>query len=60
MDMLYDKLRESLGQSDFVITEEMLFPPTMIYLPSPKFLKYMIKKAAKAKKDAKGSYGSIF
>ena len=44
----------------FEITDEMAFPPTMIYLPSTELLTFMINRAAKAKKDMEGNYGFIF
>ena len=44
------RLTKRLEKGEIVITDEMVFPPTMIYMPSPQLLTFMINRAAKAKR----------
>ena len=47
--------------SDVKITDQMVFPPTTVYLPTPELLTFMINRAVRAKKDPEtGLYGFIF
>ena len=45
---------------NFTITDYHLYPPTMIYMPHPELLTFMINRAAIAEKDLNGKYGFIF
>ena len=53
-----ERLTSSLEK--FQITDEMAFPPTLVYIPSYELLTFMINRAAGAKKDISGNYGFIF
>ena len=50
---------EKIGE--IKITDQMVFPPTTVYLPTPELLTFMINRAVRAKKDPEtGLYGFIF
>ena len=52
---------DRMERGEIKITDDMVFPPTMVYLPSPELLTFMINRAANAKKDSvTGNYGFIF
>ena len=43
------------------LTDDIVFPPTTVYIPTPELLTFMINKAIVAKKDPEtGDYGFIF
>ena len=42
--------RELVEQGALFVTDDMVFPPTFIYLPSKAILTVLINKAVKAKK----------
>ena len=44
-------MREKLQKGEIKITEEMVFPPTTIYLPTKELLTYMINRASVAKRN---------
>ena len=54
------KFRDKLERGDVKITDEMAFPPTMIYMPSPDLLTFMINRASKALRMENGKFGFIF
>ena len=47
-------------RGEMKVSDDMVFPPTMSYLPSETVLTFMINRASKAKKGVDGNYGFIF
>lgn len=54
------RLFEKLDNGEIHITDDMIIPPTFMYLPSEDMLTFMINRACKAEKDENGEYGYIF
>jgi len=54
------RFRDKLERGDVKITDEMAFPPTIIYMPSPDLLTFMINRASKALRMENGKFGFIF
>ena len=59
LKLVVEKFQKYDGMAD--ITDGMVYPPTMIYLPSAELMQSLIERAIEAKKDpATGKYNLMF
>ena len=55
-----ERLIEKAEHGEMMVTDDMVYPPTMSYLPTESLLTFMINRATKAKRGEDGKYGFIF
>ena len=58
--LIMKKLRERIDRNEVKLTDEMVFPPTFSYLPSPRLITYMINRASQAKQDPETKEYELF